>query len=823
MSRPNARIFHTITIAACEFVDNLNISDLKFQYRKIVLKYNITNINIYFNSQCLKLKLYPKYISNSTKRLRCNKNTLNKIRIKLIRGELGHWYNIRDSLRFYRERMSNRLAKFLNHSDLKSFVEGIESLHKHVINKKRICVNKKIESLKLAQENKDKHKVGICQCFPRTINYSDVHFSDEELMLLNKGLKYCPDSKINRMNIVNLMASVECATNNSVILNACSVKIDKFVRSRVFNGTVNPEVKILKCIKTKMEENNLVFTKSDKGQSLIIMDKDVYNSKVSEVLSKNKCEKVYDPTESYNKKVRVALDMVEYLYNDKEVQSLIQVNASAPKLYCLPKVHKDGVPFRPIVSFNGAPTEKLGKRVVKDFKGITNFRGEYSLNNSLEFIKKIKTIELTEDVFMVSFDIVNLFSCVPPMEVYKIADYQLSKSKCNPFVQDELLMLFKLCLDQNYFRFQGETYRQKEGLAMGSPVSPLGAELFVDHLERSAIMNQVNPYLPHIKFWSRYVDDVFCLFTGDKTQLENFFNYLNTCNPHIEFTMETESVCKINYLDLTLTRTVQSLEFNIFRKPTCTDITIPATSNHHHRYKLSAFYHLAHRLFNVPMSQENFQKEVKHIIHLADVNGFTREEVDRVVARVERKHLLNEGGSRQVAPDQWCSLPFLGPISNVVGKILKRDGIRVSYKSGTTLGRFLCNSKDKSDLGDSSGVYRLECGICSASYVGRTLRKLKVRCKEHLRRKDSHFYEHLTKEGHVQGPHMVSLLHKENKTSKLNKLEELEILLDIKRGKSLNARGEAVSCRILSDQPPDRLLTSVGLSSVQIASLNNSS
>lgn len=42
--------------------------------------------------------------------------------------------------------------------------------------------------------------------------------------------------------------------------------------------------------------------------------------------------------------------------------------------YCLPQIHKKGYPLRPIVAFNSAPSEKLGKRLVHIFKDLTNIK-----------------------------------------------------------------------------------------------------------------------------------------------------------------------------------------------------------------------------------------------------------------------------------------------------------------------------------------------------------------------------------------------------------------------------------------------------------------
>jgi hypothetical protein len=56
--------------------------------------------------------------------------------------------------------------------------------------------------------------------------------------------------------------------------------------------------------------------------------------------------------------------------------------------------------------------------------------------------------------------------------------------------------------------------------------------------------------------------------------------------------MEQESLNKINYLDLTITKEHNKLTFNIYRKPTTTDSIIPNDSCHPNEHKKSTIKYL---------------------------------------------------------------------------------------------------------------------------------------------------------------------------------------------------------------------------------------
>jgi len=71
---------------------------------------------------------------------------------------------------------------------------------------------------------------------------------------------------------------------------------------------------------------------------------------------------------------------------------------------------------------------------------------------------------------------------------------------------EDILELLEFILSTTYFTFRGQLYRQKFGTAMGSPVSPLVANMYMEHLEeklQSTVPLELKP-----KLWKRCVDDI---------------------------------------------------------------------------------------------------------------------------------------------------------------------------------------------------------------------------------------------------------------------------------------------------------------------------
>ena len=87
--------------------------------------------------------------------------------------------------------------------------------------------------------------------------------------------------------------------------------------------------------------------------------------------------------------------------------------------------------------------------------------------------------------------------------------------------------------------FQGENFRQENGAAMGSPVSPLVANLYMEWFEQYAL--RTFPSSP--SFWARYVDDTYVVI--EEEQVEAFTTHINNISPSIKFTMEREENGKL--------------------------------------------------------------------------------------------------------------------------------------------------------------------------------------------------------------------------------------------------------------------------------------
>ena len=129
---------------------------------------------------------------------------------------------------------------------------------------------------------------------------------------------------------------------------------------------------------------------------------------------------------------------------------------------------------------------------------------------------------------MCSFDVCSLFINVPLDETIQICLNKLYSLPEPPRLpRPALKTLLEFATKKSHFIFDGQYYDQVDSVAMGSPLGPVLANIFMCHFEEQWVNNTVA--CPSI--WFRYVDDTFSLFAS------SFLHYLNNRHPNIKFTM----------------------------------------------------------------------------------------------------------------------------------------------------------------------------------------------------------------------------------------------------------------------------------------------
>ena len=194
-----------------------------------------------------------------------------------------------------------------------------------------------------------------------------------------------------------------------------------------------------------------------------------------------------------------------------------------PCFYGLQKIHKDNLPLHPIVSSVGSVTYDIAKFfafVLRPLVG--NTKNIQHVQNSIDFVNKIIEITLKPEETIISYDVVGIFTSIPPSRVIDVDHQALLKdttlSNRNNLSCNQICHLLHLCLDNTYFSYNGQLYLQCYGCLMGSPVSPIVSSLYVEQFEHLALSTNLYSGL---QSWNRYVDDTFAVLHSDESDLKN--------------------------------------------------------------------------------------------------------------------------------------------------------------------------------------------------------------------------------------------------------------------------------------------------------------
>ena len=107
--------------------------------------------------------------------------------------------------------------------------------------------------------------------------------------------------------------------------------------------------------------------------------------------------------------------------------------------------------------------------------------------------------------------------------------------------------LLLLCTKKVHFTFNGKIYIQVDGVAMGSPLGPVLADIFMIESEK-AILPELTEF---IKYWKRYVDDTISYIKLGT--INDIITKLNSFNNNVQFTFEEEDKETLPFLGV-LTR-----------------------------------------------------------------------------------------------------------------------------------------------------------------------------------------------------------------------------------------------------------------------------
>jgi hypothetical protein len=329
-----------------------------------------------------------------------------------------------------------------------------------------------------------------------------------------------------------------------------------------------------------------------------------YNNKVQTFINNNHFTILKkDPTKSFQKKVKATIQLCKPILPQRSDKTLIHMNPTAPSIRGVPKIHKVDYPIRPIINWKNAPAYKLPKTLNTLLQFHIPLPNVFNVKNSIHLMEDLTDFPCTGTIKFASFDIENMYPNIPTDELISIVQNMSTHNQIDTNTIQNLLSITSTILEQNYFTFNNTCYSQTSGLAMGAPSSAILSEIYLQYLEHTTIIDILTQ--SNILSYHRYVDDILVLYDDNTTNIHEVHDQINNISPTLKFTLETEKQHQINFLDLTLRNNNGTISCNIYRKPTATDIIIPATSSHSPAHKHAAILYMTNRLHTYKLDDED--------------------------------------------------------------------------------------------------------------------------------------------------------------------------------------------------------------------------
>ena len=247
----------------------------------------------------------------------------------------------------------------------------------------------------------------------------------------------------------------------------------------------------------KKDKDRVVLT-ADKGVVLVVMDKQDYINKAEALLATLAYKTIpRDPTNKLKAQLITKLRRIKRENNLHEGMYKVMYPNSCipPKFYGLPKIHKTGNPLRPIISSRGSVTYGVAKAISKVLKSLVG-KSSHHIQTTGDFVSKAKRLTLQMGKCLSSYDVTSLFTSVPIDPALNIIKDLLEKDEQlnnrTVLSVENIMELLGFCLNNIYFSFQNKFYEQVEGVAMGLPVSPIVANLYMEYFEGKVLASAAN-------------------------------------------------------------------------------------------------------------------------------------------------------------------------------------------------------------------------------------------------------------------------------------------------------------------------------------------
>ena len=335
--------------------------------------------------------------------------------------------------RMYGLPKTHKEGEFLTFFDTIRFCRYLGLLDRRTESKSKIKNERLLFSLRC-----DRFGNALSDITRHILNLSDYDLSDTESFVLSHGLSFV--LLLRYLCKEKIFAEFELLWAQFLHHNASSVEQRTALKARLADlahlycgSTINSRdftmhKECFRAINRLRKNDDIINTKADKGLGVVLLDISDYVDKMDEILDDQSKFKRLGPVSSSDNTASIEsrlqkwlLDLVKADLMPKWIYDAIRPTGSQkPRMYGLPKTHKEGTSLRPILPMTGSSHHELGKLLAGLSQPVLERFLSHCISDSFTFAKTMQNLDIDPNAFMRPFDVFSLFTNVPHDKTVKI-------------------------------------------------------------------------------------------------------------------------------------------------------------------------------------------------------------------------------------------------------------------------------------------------------------------------------------------------------------------------------------------------------------------
>jgi hypothetical protein len=306
--------------------------------------------------------------------------------------------------------------------------------------------------------------------------------------------------------------------------------------------------------------------------------------------------------------------------------------------------------------------------------------------------------------------------------------------------------------DNGYTIISDKIVKMKDGLNIGSCLSPVLADIVMNEWEKKVVEKGGERLI----LFCRYVDDCLGVWKGTQRQLEIFISELEDVEKGIQIDTEVEECNKINYLDLKIERTREGkYETSWYQKECAAGIYCHRRSDVDDSSKKNFIKNMEKKIERINTNEKQKRKDIERFWNQLRQNGYGDEDTRRRKKEKE-KEAIGERREDDSKKKSWYGIESVGRATDKIKWMLRKEGIKTYRKGGKKIIEIVRKKgKRKNNNKEWKGVvYKIKCKDCEMMYIGETKKKMEERLKQHkddvrLKRNTNAIFKHIEDTGHT--------------------------------------------------------------------------